>query len=112
MLDFVFTNKNDCSAIAFFRFGLHSNVGRMGVQLAISLHSVDTSLRDELVPLNKTFPLQDIVDECRRLYVDSTLAHPITFEYVMLEGVNDSIVDAKQLSRLLQGFPLTLALGK
>lgn len=84
---------------------LFREVSRMGVQLAISLHSVDTSLRDELVPLNKTFPLQDIVDECRRLYVDSTLAHPITFEYVMLEGVNDSIVDAKQLSRLLQGIP-------
>ena len=78
-------------------------VGReLGVNLAISLHAVRDDLRDELVPLNKKYPLQELLKACRE-YPAASNARRITFEYVMLDGINDSDADARELTRLLDG---------
>ncbi|MEI8017051.1 MAG: 23S rRNA (adenine(2503)-C(2))-methyltransferase RlmN [Schlesneria sp.] len=74
----------------------------LGVNLAISLHAVRDELRDELVPLNKKYPLQELLGACRD-YPAASNARRITFEYVMLRDVNDSDADARELVRLLQG---------
>ena len=74
----------------------------LGVNLAISLHAVTDELRDELVPLNKKYPLQELLAACRD-YPAASNARRITFEYVMLRDVNDSDADARELVRLLQG---------
>jgi 23S rRNA (adenine2503-C2)-methyltransferase len=76
----------------------------LGVNLAISLHAVRDELRDELVPLNKKYPIAELLDACRT-YPGSSNARRITFEYVMLRGVNDSPADARELVRLLAGIP-------
>ena len=76
----------------------------LGVNLAISLHAVNDELRDVLVPLNKKYPLAALLDACRT-YPGSSNARRITFEYVMLKGVNDSPAEAKALVRLLAGIP-------
>jgi 23S rRNA (adenine2503-C2)-methyltransferase len=76
----------------------------LGVNLAISLHAVTDELRDLLVPLNKKYPLAALLEACRT-YPRSSNARRITFEYVMLKGVNDSPGEAKELVRLLQGIP-------
>jgi 23S rRNA (adenine2503-C2)-methyltransferase len=76
----------------------------IGVNLAISLHAVDDELRDVLVPLNKKYPLADLMDACRT-YPGATNARRITFEYVMLKGVNDSPAEARALVRLIAGIP-------
>ena len=81
----------------------------IGVMLAISLHAVRDDLRDELVPINKKYPLKDLLDACRA-YPGLSNARRITFEYVMLKGVNDSLSDAKELVRLLKGFPAKINL--
>jgi 23S rRNA (adenine2503-C2)-methyltransferase len=73
----------------------------LGTGLAISLHAVRDDLRDELVPINRKWPIADLLDACRRYPV----RRPITFEYVMLRGVNDSDADARELVRLLRGLP-------
>jgi len=80
-----------------------------GVMLAISLHAVRDDLRDELVPINKKYPLKDLLDACRA-YPGLSNAKRITFEYVMLKGVNDSLADAKELVRLLKGIPAKINL--
>jgi 23S rRNA (adenine2503-C2)-methyltransferase len=78
-------------------------VGReLGVGLAISLHAVTDELRDVLVPINKKYPLKELLETCRN-YPGAHNARRITFEYVMLKGVNDSIADARQLAKLLKG---------
>lgn len=74
----------------------------LGVNLAISLHAVRDELRDELVPLNKKYPLQELLGACRD-YPAASNARRITFEYVMLRDVNDTDADARELVRLLQG---------
>ncbi|MBS0205734.1 MAG: 23S rRNA (adenine(2503)-C(2))-methyltransferase RlmN [Planctomycetes bacterium] len=74
----------------------------LGVNLAISLHAVRDDLRDELVPLNKRYPLAELLRACRT-YPAASNARRITFEYVMLRGVNDSDADARELTRLLAG---------
>lgn len=80
-------------------------VGReLGVNLAISLHAVRDDLRDTLVPLNKKYPLRELLQVCRD-YPAASNARRITFEYVMLKGVNDSNADASELVRLLKGIP-------
>jgi 23S rRNA (adenine2503-C2)-methyltransferase len=80
-------------------------VGReLGVNLAISLHAVRDDLRDELVPLNRKYPLADLLQACRN-YPAASNARRITFEYVMLRGVNDSDAEAHELVRLLRGIP-------
>jgi len=80
-----------------------------GVMLAISLHAVRDELRDILVPINKKYPLEELLDACRN-YPGVSNARRITFEYVMLKGVNDSIADAKALVRLLDGIPAKINL--
>lgn len=74
------------------------------VSLAISLHATTDELRDELVPINRKYPLDALLDACRR-YVSSNPHDEITFEYVMLDGINDSVTEARTLVRLLQGLP-------
>jgi 23S rRNA (adenine2503-C2)-methyltransferase len=76
----------------------------LGVNLAISLHAVTDVLRDELVPINRKYPIAKLLDACRH-YPGARNARRITFEYVMLDGVNDSPSDAKELARLLRGIP-------
>jgi 23S rRNA (adenine2503-C2)-methyltransferase len=81
----------------------------IGVMLAISLHAVRDDLRDMLVPINKKYPLKDLLDACRA-YPSLSNARRITFEYVMLDGVNDTLEDAKELVRLLKGIPAKINL--
>ncbi|MBB4363276.1 23S rRNA (adenine2503-C2)-methyltransferase [Bradyrhizobium sp. CIR18] len=74
----------------------------IGVMLAISLHAVRDELRDELVPLNRKYPIKELLQACRD-YPGASNARRITFEYVMLKGVNDSLDDAKLLVKMLKG---------
>jgi len=76
----------------------------LGVNLAISLHAVSDELRDVLVPLNKKYPIAELLEACRT-YPGSSNARRITFEYVMLRGVNDTPAEARELVRLLAGIP-------
>ncbi len=76
----------------------------LGVNLAISLHAVHDELRDILVPINKRYPIGELLQACRD-YPASNNARRITFEYVMLRDVNDSAADARELVRLLRGIP-------
>jgi 23S rRNA (adenine2503-C2)-methyltransferase len=76
----------------------------LGVNLAVSLHAVTDDLRDELVPINRKFPIADLLAACRA-YPGANNARRITFEYVMLKGVNDSAADAKALVKLIRGIP-------
>jgi 23S rRNA (adenine2503-C2)-methyltransferase len=80
-----------------------------GTMLAISLHAVRDELRDQLVPINKKWPIKDLLASCRA-YPGLSNAKRITFEYVMLKGVNDSIADAKELVRLLAKIPAKINL--
>ncbi len=76
----------------------------LGVNLAVSLHAVRDDLRDELVPLNRQYPIRELLAACRR-YPGSSNARRITFEYVMLRDLNDSEADARELVRLIAGMP-------
>ena len=80
-----------------------------GVNLAISLHAVTDELRDELVPINKKYPLADLFEACR-CYPGINNARRITFEYVMLKDVNDRPEDARELVRLIEGIPAKINL--
>jgi 23S rRNA (adenine2503-C2)-methyltransferase len=81
----------------------------IGVMLAVSLHAVTDALRDELVPLNRKYPLRDLLEACRR-YPGLSNARRITFEYVMLKGINDTLADARALVRLVKGIPAKINL--
>ncbi|MFC3161879.1 23S rRNA (adenine(2503)-C(2))-methyltransferase RlmN [Ciceribacter thiooxidans] len=81
----------------------------IGVMLAISLHAVRDELRDMLVPINKKYPLKELIAACRA-YPGLSNARRITFEYVMLKDVNDSLEDAKGLVQLLKGVPAKINL--
>lgn len=81
----------------------------IGTLLAISLHAVRDDLRDELVPLNRRYKIAELMDACRE-YPGLSNARRITFEYVMLAGVNDSVADARELVRLLKGIPAKINL--
>lgn len=76
----------------------------LGVNLAISLHAVNDALRDVLVPINRKYPIAELLRACRE-YPAASNARRITFEYVMLKGINDSAADARALAALLQGIP-------
>jgi 23S rRNA (adenine2503-C2)-methyltransferase len=76
----------------------------LGVNLAVSLHAVRDELRDELVPLNRKYPIAELIAACRR-YPAASNARRITFEYVMLKGINDSEADARLLVELIAGLP-------
>tara|TARA_Y100001970_G_scaffold294364_1_gene451621 strand:+ start:40163 stop:41287 length:1125 start_codon:yes stop_codon:yes gene_type:complete len=88
---------------------MHRCGNELGVGLAVSLHAVNNELRDELVPLNKKYPIEDLLDACRK-YPGASNARRITFEYVMLDGVNDSLSDARELLRLIKGIPAKINL--
>ncbi|MBV9739804.1 MAG: 23S rRNA (adenine(2503)-C(2))-methyltransferase RlmN [Hyphomicrobiales bacterium] len=81
----------------------------IGTMLAVSLHAVRDELRDELVPLNKKYPISTLLEACRA-YPGLSNARRITFEYVMLKGVNDTDADARELVRLLRGVPAKINL--
>ena len=93
--------------------GVIPNIQRTGAEigcmLAVSLHAVRDDLRNELVPLNRKYPISELLDACRN-YPGVSNAKRITFEYVMLKGVNDSTDDAKALIRLLKGIPAKINL--
>jgi 23S rRNA (adenine2503-C2)-methyltransferase len=76
----------------------------LGVNLAVSLHAVRDELRDEIVPLNRKYPIAELIAACRR-YPAASNARRITFEYVMLKGINDTQADANELIRLIAGIP-------
>ena len=76
----------------------------LGVNLAVSLHAVRDDLRDEIVPLNRKYPIAELIAACRR-YPGASNARRITFEYIMLRGVNDSEAEARELVRLIAGIP-------
>ena len=80
-----------------------------GAALAISLHAVRDDLRDQLVPLNRKYPIHELLQACRD-YPGASNARRITFEYVMLKGVNDSPAEARELVRLLKGIPAKINL--
>jgi 23S rRNA (adenine2503-C2)-methyltransferase len=79
------------------------------VSLAVSLHAPDNALRDELVPINRKYPLEELLPACAD-YVAGDRRRKVTFEYVMLDGVNDSDGHAKALIRLLEGVPAKMNL--
>ena len=81
----------------------------MGVMLAISLHAVRDDLRDVLVPINKKYPIAELLAACRT-YPGLSNSRRITFEYVMLKGVNDSVAEARALVGLLAGIPAKINL--
>ena len=93
--------------------GVVPEIGRwgeeVGTSLAISLHAVHDELRDELVPINKKYPIAQLLNACRN-YPGASNARRITFEYVMLKGINDSLPDARALVRLLAGIPAKINL--
>jgi 23S rRNA (adenine2503-C2)-methyltransferase len=75
------------------------------VSLAISLHAPNDEIRSEIMPINKTYPLEKLLETCRR-YTDVERSHNhITFEYVMLDGINDSEANAHELAKRLRGIP-------
>src|SRR5215469_7677042 len=81
----------------------------IGSMLAISLHAVRDEIRDVIVPLNKKYPIAELLAACRA-YPGVSNARRITFEYVMLKGVNDSLADAKELVRLMKNIPAKINL--
>ena len=81
----------------------------LAVNLAISLHAVTDELRDVLVPLNKKYPIAELIGACRA-YPSASNSRRITFEYVMLKGVNDSPADARALVKLIAGVPAKINL--
>ena len=74
------------------------------VALAVSLHAANDALRDELVPINRKYPLRELMAACMR-YLEKAPRDFITFEYVMLDGVNDSVQHARQLQKLVRDVP-------
>ena len=93
--------------------GVVPNIPRAGAEigcmLAVSLHAVNDELRNQLVPLNRKYPIKELLAACRA-YPGLSNARRVTFEYVMLKGINDSLVDAKALIRLLAGIPAKINL--
>jgi len=76
----------------------------VNVALAVSLHAPDDALRDELVPINRQHPIAELLEACWH-YLDEQNGRSVTFEYVMLDAVNDSPAQARRLGRLLAGHP-------
>jgi 23S rRNA (adenine2503-C2)-methyltransferase len=93
--------------------GVVPNIARagseIGTMLAISLHAVTDELRDQLVPLNRKFPIRVLMEACRN-YPGLSNSKRITFEYVMLKGVNDALADAHALVKLVRNIPAKINL--
>lgn len=81
----------------------------LGVNLALSLHATNDDLRNEIVPINKKYNLAPLLEVCRK-YPEQSKTDKVTFEYVMLKGVNDSVADAKALLKLIKGIPCKINL--
>jgi 23S rRNA (adenine2503-C2)-methyltransferase len=81
----------------------------LNVNLAISLHATNDALRDRIVPINKKYPIAELMDACRN-YPGLSNARRITFEYVMLKGVNDTLAEARELVKLIKGIPAKINL--
>ena len=81
----------------------------VNVALAVSLHAPDDELRNELVPINRVHPIAELLEACWH-YIDEQNGRSVTFEYVMLDGVNDSVSQARALARLLRGHPAKINL--
>jgi len=81
----------------------------IGSALAISLHAARDEVRDRIVPLNRKYPIAELLQACRE-YPGVSNARRITFEYVMLKGVNDSLADARELVRAIRGIPAKINL--
>jgi 23S rRNA (adenine2503-C2)-methyltransferase len=79
------------------------------VSLAISLHAANDELRSQIIPLNEKYPIKELLAACKRYVVGQQRRH-ITVEYVMLEGINDSLDDARDLVRILKGLPTKINL--
>ena len=77
----------------------------LDVSLAVSLHAPNDELRNQLVPLNRRYPIMELMQACRRFIEDKNRKHTITFEYVMLDQINDSLEHAKQLVLLIKDIP-------
>jgi len=81
----------------------------IGSMLAISLHATQNDLRNEIVPINKKYPIEELLDACKN-YPSLSNSKRITFEYVMLKGVNDSLSEARDLVKLISGIPAKINL--
>ena len=90
--------------------GIDRLADRHDVQLAISLHGVTDEIRNELVPLNKKYPLAELLEACHRYMAKQPARARITIEYVMLDGVNDSLPQAQALIKLLKDLPVMVNL--
>lgn len=88
---------------------IHRCGAELGVNLAISLHAVSDDVRDQIMPINRKYPLRELLQACRN-YPAASNARRITFEYVMLKGLNDSPADARALVKLLAGIPAKINL--
>ena len=102
-LGFGLANKRVTLSTAGVVPGIVKLTQRHKISLAVSLHAATDALRDKLVPINRTYPLRDLLPACRA-YSEAS-GHPVTFEYVMLNQVNDSAGDARALAALLKGLP-------
>ena len=89
--------------------GIYRTGEEVKVMLAISLHATRDELRDVLVPINKKYPLEELIEACRA-YPGLSNSRRITFEYVMLKGINDSLRDAREMVELLAGIPAKINL--
>ena len=83
---------------------------RTDVSLAISLHAANNILRDEIVPINKKYPLNDLLDACKQYLKSQSKRKTITIEYILIDGINDSIEHAKDLVKILKGLPCKINL--
>jgi 23S rRNA (adenine2503-C2)-methyltransferase len=80
----------------------------VGVYLALSLHSGDNAKRDKIIPINKKYPLEEVIDSCK--YYTSIVKEKVFVEYTLMSGINDSPEDAKQLIKIMSQFPSKLNL--
>ena len=83
---------------------------RTDVSLAISLHAANNILRDEIVPINKKYPLNDLLDACKQYLKNQSKRKTITIEYILIDGINDSIEHARDLVKILKGLPCKINL--
>lgn len=88
---------------------MYKLAAEVDVALAVSLHAPNDALRSELVPINRKHPIAELLEACWH-YIDEQNGRTITFEYVMLDGVNDSLAHARELARLLKGHPAKINL--
>ena len=82
----------------------------LDMRLAVSLHASNDELRNELVPVNKKYPLKELMAACRRFIDKQNSRSRITFEYVLLDGINDQPEHARELIKLLKGIPTLMNL--